>query len=515
MEQPAVRWWETRWFALAAILLSCVPLLWPALPPLTDLPGHVARFRVMLGTDADVLGQWYHFEWRLVGNLGVDLLVAGLAPLIGLEPAVKAILIATVALSAVGTLWISREVHGRGTPFALFALPLTYNFAFHFGFINFALAMALALNGFALWLRLGRLERTRLRALLFVPLGCIVWIAHVMGWGLLGLMVFGAELGLRRQHGERWIAAIFRAAIASLPLALPLLPLLLWRPDGGGGESELFFSLRKLTWLAIFLRDRWWLLDFGSALLLWGLIYRSARNRRFGHSAPLVAVCVLFAVAFLLIPFKLFGSAYADMRVAPFLLLFGLLAIGFQGIGPREQRWLAIAGLVFFLGRTAGTTISFWQYDRDYRRELAALDHIPRGARVVAFVGETCADPWAISRMSHLPAYATIRRAAFANDQWELAGSALLRVDAPAMGRFALDPSQKVVPGPCGTKPDLFALDDSLRSVPREAFDYVWLIAPSPFDPRLLAGTTPVWRNGTSGLYKIDRNGLSGSVPPH
>ncbi|NYT41207.1 hypothetical protein HZY97_10600 [Sphingomonas sp. R-74633] len=515
MEQAAPSWWETRWFAIVAILASCVPLLWPALPPLIDLPGHVGRFRVMLGTDTDVLGQWYHFQWRLIGNLGVDLLVAGIAPWIGLEPAVKLITIAIVTLSAAGILWIAREIHGRATPFALFALPLIYNYAFHFGFLNFALAMALALNGFALWLRLGRLGRTHLRAALFVPLALLVWGAHIMGWGVLGLMVFGAELALQRQKGSRWSAAAMRAALACLPLALPLLPMLLWRPDGGGGITERFFSPRKISWLAAFLRDRWWLFDFGAAALLWGLIYRSARDRRYGQAAPMVAACLVLLVAFVLIPYKLFGSAYADMRLAPFILLCALLAIRVDRIGARERQWLAIAGLAFFAARTAGTTISFWLYDREYARQLAALDHIPRGARVVSFVGEHCIEPWGLGRLNHLPAMGLVRRAAFSNDQWELAGSALLTVNVPAMGGFAIDPSEMVLAEPCEGKKDLITIDQSLRSFPRDAFDYVWLIAPPAFDARLLAGTTRVWQDGGSALYKIDRNRLSAGARPH
>ena len=37
--------------------------------------------------------------------------------------------------------------------------------------------MALALNAFALWIRLGRYGRIRLRAMLFVPVGGLVWLA--------------------------------------------------------------------------------------------------------------------------------------------------------------------------------------------------------------------------------------------------------------------------------------------------------------------------------------------------
>ena len=67
-----------------AAILVCVPLLWPAVPPLTDVPGHIGRYRVMLVGSTLPLSQWYHFHWRLIGNLGVDLIVAALAPGLGL-----------------------------------------------------------------------------------------------------------------------------------------------------------------------------------------------------------------------------------------------------------------------------------------------------------------------------------------------------------------------------------------------------------------------------------------------
>ena len=39
------RWWETRWFVALAALLTAVPLLYPPIPPLVDLFGHLGRYR--------------------------------------------------------------------------------------------------------------------------------------------------------------------------------------------------------------------------------------------------------------------------------------------------------------------------------------------------------------------------------------------------------------------------------------------------------------------------------------
>ena len=109
--------WERRDFLLALILVSALPLLWPDVPPLLDLPGHMGRYRVQLDlATAPDLQQYFGFQWAVIGNLGVDLLVQALAPLLGLETAVKLIVIAIPPLTVGGLLWVAYEVHGRIPP---------------------------------------------------------------------------------------------------------------------------------------------------------------------------------------------------------------------------------------------------------------------------------------------------------------------------------------------------------------------------------------------------------------
>src|SRR5688500_13189523 len=116
--------WEHPAMLVALVVATALPLLWPDVPPLLDLPGHMGRYRVQLDIDqSPILQQFYQFEWALIGNLGVDLLVELLAPLIGLEPAVKLIIVLIPPLTAAGLLWIAYEVHGRVPPTAFFALP--------------------------------------------------------------------------------------------------------------------------------------------------------------------------------------------------------------------------------------------------------------------------------------------------------------------------------------------------------------------------------------------------------
>ena len=165
----------------------------------------MGRYRVELDLGhSPWLQGYYDYHWAAIGNLGVDILVIPLGKLLGLEWAVKVIVLAIPPLTAAGFLWVAREVHGRIPPTAFFALPFIYGYPFLFGFVNFALSVALAFLAFGLWLRLGRLERTVLREWLFVPISLVVFFCHTYGWGLLGLMCFSADAVRLHDRGRPW-----------------------------------------------------------------------------------------------------------------------------------------------------------------------------------------------------------------------------------------------------------------------------------------------------------------------
>lgn len=508
-------WWERPGSIAALLLLGALPLFWPDIPPLIDLPGHIGRYKVELDlANSDALRRFYRFEWALIGNLGVDLLVIPLSKIFGLEPAVKLIVLTIPSLTMAGFLWVAHEVHGRIPPTALFALPLAYGHPFIFGFVNFALSMALAFLAFGLWLRLARSGRLRLRAALFVPIAALIWLTHVFGWGVLGIMVFSAEFVRQMDRGKPLVEAGAGAVLHCLPLTPPILLMLAWRGDGEvGGETGDWFNFRaKLAWLTASLRDRWMVFDLLSLAAVILLLVKALRQPTLRFSRNLAASALFLLLIYVLLPRVLLGSAFADMRLAPYMLAVALLAIRMgEGAPPALARRLALAGGAFFLIRIVAATASFYLYDRDHDRELAALDHVPLGARMVSFVGVRCDSGWVSHRKEHLPAFAIVRRAAFSNDQWVMPGAQLLSVDFPAAGAFTNDPSQMVRSDDCQGSKVRYSLNEALRLLPRGAFDHVWLIDPPAYDPALLVGMEPVWRSGASALYGVVDD--SGSAP--
>jgi hypothetical protein len=481
-----------------------VPLLYPPIPPLVDLLGHMGRYRVELDlAHSPFLHRYYDYHWAAIGNLGVDLLVIPLGKLIGLEPAVKLIVLAIPPLTAIGFLWVAREVHGRIPPTTFLALPFIYGFPFLFGFMNFALSVAFAFLAFGLWLRLGRLEKSRLRGWVFVPISLVVFFTHTYGWGLLGLLCFSAEAVRLHDRGRSWFRAGAEAALHTSVMALPLIVMVAWRSETHGGVTTGWFEWKlKWQWIYGTLRDRWGLFDMASLLFAAIIFVAAIVSRQLTLSRNLAFSAIVLAIAYVLLPRIIFGSAYADMRLVPYLIAVALISIRFRSLpDKRTVQLLAVIGLLFFGVRLIGNTISLGMAANDQTAKLAALDYVPRGARVLTLTGIGCSESWPMLRNSHLGAMVIVRREGFSNDQWLLEGVNLLDLKYSAPGYFAADPSEIVRPNRCHD-PIHHTIDESLAMLPRNDFDFVWLVDVPDYDPPLVAGMKPVWRGPGSILYR-------------
>ena len=145
-------------------------------------------------------------------------------------------------------------------------------------------------------------------------------------------------------------------------------------------------------------------------------------------------------------------------------------------------------GLLFFATRTVANTVSLGIAANDQTAKIHAIDLMPRGARVISLVGMTCQEYWPMLRNGHLGAMVIVRREGFANDQWVIEGVNLMDlkyhegrlfrrrpVAAGAARTIAVDPLHRMI-------------DESLAALPRNDFDYVWLIDPPSYSPETVAG---------------------------
>lgn len=466
------------WIAVL-VLAACLPLILPQVPPLTDLPAHMSRFMVQqdAGRSADI-AHWFHFRWNLIPNLGTDILAFLLEPLIGLRLTMKAIAVSIVALQTAGYLLLSRAAHGRVVASALFALPLAYGNPFQYGFLNFTFATALSTLAMALWIGPWAAAWPKRRWCAFAVIACVVWISHLAAWAMLCIVVGCCEFAARWERSRRFWYALLTAFCACSCLLVPQVLSLLW-PDTPAhlATNDLFNWPNKLYFVANVLADRWNGFDSLCALaLIIAAVLMWVAQPLAVHRGLALSVLVLFGV-YLLMPGRVYGSYYADMRMLPTILALALVAA--CPMRPSSEPssafpWLTAMGLAFVALRLAGTITSMALWDRQIREEAEVLDHLPRGSQLVTFTALPCRTfvLQGRERNLHIASYALLKRHAFANDQFAMSGGQLLSIDNPLAVPFDRDPSAIEIGEPCQGE---IPVQASAARIPA-AIPYLWIV---------------------------------------
>lgn len=481
------------WLALA-MLLVMLPLLPQSVAPLNDLYDHIGRYHIMASIDrsGDLQRHWM-LQPAWIGNLGVDLLVVPLARWIGVEPATRVVVTLLPALFVGGLALVMRARGQVLSPLTGFAAALAYHQAFQLGFVNYALATALAFAALALWIRWA--ERPALRSITFAGIGLLLWTTHSSGWGIFGLMAWASDVAMRRERGTGWTPACLSAALACVPLLLPL-AVMATGPATDVGEVAWNFTV-KAAWIASLVRDRWRWFDVAGAIVLVGLAWTALRRPDWRFDPVIGAAGAILLVAFALLPRIALNGAYVDMRVlAPAV---ALLLVAVRIDSSRQAARLFGWGMAFLAVRMAATAASFVLLGQARDETAMAIAAMPRGTTVLTLVDEPCSSAWSSDRLGHVAGLAIARRDVFTNSQWAIAGQQWIRPRYPESLAYRTDPSQLVYPKACEYRTT--DLGEALRTFDRHIYRHVWLIG---FDRIAVPGDlVPVFRNRRSTLYAV------------
>lgn len=492
-------WWQQPW-GFAVLVISASSALWlMTTPVLTDLPAHVARFHIQQTVAySPYLHRYFVHEWRLLPNMGVDLVVAWLAPIMGVLPATRLVVATLPSLFVLGLLRISKEINGQVPWTALFALPLAFAYPFIFGFVNFWMSAAFALLGLSLWLRLTRLDLPGWRAIAMALISPVVLAAHIAGWGILGIVCFGAQFGRALERSEPVGWAFLRSCRDCLPLAWPATFLLFWA-DAAGGSFGWFNFYSLFTWTVGVLRTKWMAVDIASAAVLFAVpLLPLIFPGRFRWHLQLLIPALLLGIAVLVLPRSMSGSEFASVRLIPVVVALAILAVR-----PLEPRWPIgeALGLTHFFGRTLLLLFTLGSASAQAERELAGLNHIRPGSRVLAFYISPCDRFWTPRYLVHIPSMATVRRDAMVNDNFATASGQLLSLSAEERAKPSM-PNHDARSPKCN-RFDTESFDPTFGSIDLRAVDYVWLIdtagAGPPDNPRL----TRIWSKQDSAIYTV------------
>ncbi len=408
---------------LLLTLLSGLPFLTSIYPQMVDYPAHLARFHIMLTRDGSpILQQYYGFDWRWMGNLGADILIQPLARIMPLETAgwlIAAVLPLINGLAILTVEWTLRRRIGLAS---ILAFSFIWSPSLLLGFLNFMLAQALALFAFALWVKM---DGSRWRNALFIPIGLVVWLAHVSGWGILGLMVFGYEW----HKDKSW-----RAFLAPWPLFFPLLALLaggsVGKPPSYGPRPEIY---KWAIWKQA-MRGTLQYVDYATTILVCLILAGSLAFRRWDWRLGWAAVMML--AASLAMPRHIFGGDLVDARMISAGLMVGCMSLAWKA-----PRWLVLAAAALFAGRLGYTTMDWSRDSRATVEMLKALDGLPPGVQIASYM-VTERREWGYNSQEHICGYAVVRKDALINCNFALPGIHMMTIKDG--GDFFRDPFHKL-----------------------------------------------------------------------
>ncbi|OJU17501.1 MAG: hypothetical protein BGN95_20130 [Sphingomonas sp. 66-10] len=472
-------------------------------PPLGDFYGHVGRYYVMIDDgQSDYLRRYFDFRWRIMGNLGQDLMMVPVGGLIGVERGARLLTALIAPLTILALRQLSIAATGAVQAPALLALPFVFSFPLLFGFINYALALAVALWGLVFWYRIRRCEPLA-RSIGLALIASIVWLCHLAGWAtfVLGVGAIEASAAWVAWRGGRGFWRAVRPCLSSLSILTPISFTL--ASAGEAGETGNFDLALKLRWLAFVLRDQSIFLDLGSQLVIAvAVAFLIARRWVTIEPALTLAAAALF-ILFWLMPTQIMGSFFADLRLLPVVAIFALL--GLRSIGAGRRSAIALLGVGLFLVRLAVMTIGWIATSDAIASDLKALDRVPRGSRIAVLAPMRMCENWPNDSVSHIASLAIGRREAFVNSQWNIAGQLMRPIYN--WGRGYNDVVSATL-APAGTTCSGNDLAAWLRQFPRDRFDYVWLFRAGPLPAIDRAWLQEEYRGAKGVLHRITDHGL-------
>ncbi len=405
---------------LAGLLLA--PLLVPGHPPLVDYPNHFARMVIALEPDETLL-RFYAFEWRNMSNLGLELVVSGLAAFMPVALAMEVSVGLVLVLTLGGAVALHGALFGGVSAVAGLAAFFVWGGALQFGFLSYCLGVALALWAVAGWIALSRRRGPQL--VLGTLAAVALFYVHVLALGAYGLLIAGIEIDrlFRRPDGAGGVAArLGHAAVSALQFVPPAALLLVTRQ--GNGETEVHFG--DLASKLVFLQRLFW--DEGGVIsvLMLGVVAVVAGLALWRRGLPvdprmLPGLCLL-ALAFAVFPAGIVQGGTPnwalDWRYLTPLALAGTAALRDPFAGRGGAGLLGAAVVALLAGRITVMSLGSWSAGAAQERAIrACLEVVPRGAAVAALPLPMARDvfrwPERLPPVINLPAFAVVDRSAY------------------------------------------------------------------------------------------------------
>jgi hypothetical protein len=493
-------------FALLATA-SLLPTVLTPIPAMVDYPNHLARMYLLAENGKPGANPYYAVHWALYPNLGMDLLIPQVARWVGVEKATRLFLLCSQLLIICGALALERVVKGRTQMGGFAALLFLYCLPFSWGFLNFEFGLGVSLWGIAAYLMV--IERSLLtRFVVNAIFVSALFAVHFFSLGIYGAAIGIYELWRAHQRKAPYHVTARRLMLLAAPVALLLVVMRATAGSVGSEGTEWLFQYKPI-WLFRIMNGYNLTVSAACVLVLLVSLYLAFKRDVLTIEPVGIWLAAGFALLYLVIPSKLLGTSFADLRIIPGA---AVIVAAFCSLSLPSRRW-AIAALLVVSGvilPNLATVFTVWlSYRADYAALIASFDRIDRGSRVLTGTSGDGEDPPFNDLTQYPMAYASTLAVHYAN--------AFVPNLFTEIGKQPIRPRADIqrlaIPygGPVPMRLlSAIAGGNSTAAIPpfiqtwHHDFDYLYVLGPASANP-LPDRLQEVHRSARFVLYKIDR----------
>jgi hypothetical protein len=375
-------------FHLALLLATVAPMLSVEIPPLADLPNHLARLHILANLETiPALKENYQVVPTITPNLLVDWMLTPMARIWSVYDVGRAFVVASMAITYGGVLLLNVMLSSRLTVWPALALPILYNHAFSWGFLNFNFGVGVVLWAFALWLCL-RKRNAVVRSAALLSISAVLYLTHMLAFGLFAAVVSAHSLSVAyRQNGPRAVAILRELISVIPPFVLTLVAYVLWlENDEAVGKKLIDYgditrkpaALVSPTMFSDSLADGVLLMFY----LIAGLHLARRKKMLLAENMALPLICL--AIICLVMPNTLLGVWGVDFRLPPVLLMLLIAATQPETLMARpQQKMAAIMIATVVMARVVTVWPQLQQANRQFLEFKNATHTIAEGSRVL------------------------------------------------------------------------------------------------------------------------------------
>jgi len=349
----------------------------------------------------------------------------------------------------------------------------------------------------AVWIRY-RDRRWQAQIALHTVFVVMLFVTHLFGLGIYGLTIGCYEAS--RIAGYRQATRTF--AVMGFPV-VALYLFLIWSGGAIGRSVFDWWFIFKLMWPLLVMNGYNLSLSIALALTIAALLVFLGYNRVFGLTRPAIFIGCGFLVAYLLMPTRLFDSAYSEVRLIPAIMAILPAFLTVNWPSRSVQSVAALVAVTVILINAASIASVWLAYRSDYAEIIVSFRLLPPGSTILTARNDA-SGVGTDAPMFYAPTLAAHYATAFVPSLYTLAGQQPIR-KATSKSRFEIEDSLDYLPTTISQLNSASAGGTAPAHVRGWRTDYDYLYIVGDQTGSIPDHLTSMMRSRRFALYAIDK----------